>query len=400
MAHVTFEQILQILWSFCLGLADSLRGAVDLFLLDSAAVRHKEKKMVQRDLKKEVLLNRDSPARDIVGMENFAKKRALERRERAASTSSTRGGRHRASGSSAGESAGASKSYEEPRILERTLKCCMLNGCVFWASIVLFEQLFLPSLRAVFYVLFGSGSERAEQLWSGALPLLSFTFSALWVVPFYLLSRVVNAIWFQDIADSAFRSSRGRPQMMSSISVMIADTVFSLVVESVFLVQAKICSFLPIKFIGNAVHMVHLCLLFSLYSFEYKWFNQGLELHKRLTYVENNWPYFLGFGFPLAVLTSMSESVVVSGCVFSILFPLFIVSGNQAQVVMETIAPPLHIFHPTIAISNAIFDRTFRSSKCVPSRSSSFAAASSRPPATAPSERKPTISFANSSISK
>merc|ERR1712018_350180 len=93
---------------------------------------------------------------------------------------------------------------------------------------------------------------------------------------------------------------------------MIADTVFSLVVESVFLVQAKICSFLPIKFIGNAVHMVHLCLLFSLYSFEYKWFNQGLELHKRLTYVENNWPYFLGFGFPLAVLTSMSDSIVNS----------------------------------------------------------------------------------------
>ena len=90
MAHVTFEQILQILWSFCLGLADSLRGAVDLFLLDSAAVRNKEKKMVQRDLKKEVLLNRDSPARDIVGMDNFAKKRALERRERAASSSSTR----------------------------------------------------------------------------------------------------------------------------------------------------------------------------------------------------------------------------------------------------------------------------------------------------------------------
>lgn len=143
--------------------------------------------------------------------------------------------------------------------------------------------------------------------------------------------------------------------------------------------------------------MVHLCLLFSLYSFEYKWFNQGLELHKRLTYVENNWPYFLGFGFPLAVLTNMSESVVVSGCVFSILFPLFIVSGNQAQVVMETIAPPLHIFHPTIAISNAIFDRTFsKGNKCAPSRTSSFAA--TRPPA--PSERKPTISFANSSISK
>ena len=91
-----------------------------------------------------------------------------------------------------------------------------------------------------------------------------------------------------------------------------------------------ICNF-NLGISGNAVHMVHMCLLLSLYSFEYKWFNQGLELHKRLTYVENNWPYFLGFGFPLAVLTNMSESVVVSGCVFSILFPLFIVSGNQAQ---------------------------------------------------------------------
>ena len=48
-----------------------------------------------------------------------------------------------------------------------------------------------------------------------------------------------------------FKSSK----MMSSISVMIADTVFSLVVESVFLVQAKICSFLPIKFIGRSTQI-------------------------------------------------------------------------------------------------------------------------------------------------
>ena len=109
--------------------------------------------------------------------------------------------------------------------------------------------------------------------------------------------------------------------------------------------------------------MFHLCLLNSLYCFEYKWFNQGLELHRRLTYIETHWPYFLGFGLPLSVLTSMPESHVVSGCLFAILFPLFIVSGHQAQVVTVSEPMSFHIFHPTIAISNAIFAKTFESQR-------------------------------------
>ena len=58
----------------------------------------------------------------------------------------------------------------------------------------------------------------------------------------------------------------------------------------------------------------------------------GIELHKRLNLVEINWPYFLGFGLPLAVITSMPESQVMAGCVFSVLFPLFIVSGDYIQL--------------------------------------------------------------------
>ncbi len=145
--------------------------------------------------------------------------------------------------------------------------------------------------------------------------------------------------------------------MMSSVTVMLSDTILSVVVECLFLLQAKVCSFLPITILGSSLHFFHLCLLNSLYSFEYKWYNQGIELHRRLTFIEHHWPYFLGFGLPLTVLTLLPSSFVASGCVFSILFPLFIISGNQAQVVMTASNVTVNVFHPTILVSNVIFSK-------------------------------------------
>jgi hypothetical protein len=46
----------------------------------------------------------------------------------------------------------------------------------------------------------------------------------------------------QDIADSAYRYSRGRPQLLSSVSKLIADTLFSVLVQALFLVQVRNCT--------------------------------------------------------------------------------------------------------------------------------------------------------------
>ena len=73
--------------------------------------------------------------------------------------------------------------------------------------------------------------------------------------------------------------------------------------------------------------------------------------------------FILGFGLPLAVITSWPSSHVVSGCVFSIFFPLFIVSGNQAQVVTCDKQIEFRIFHPTVTISNAILTKTLDSNQ-------------------------------------
>ena len=173
--------------------------------------QQREQKLEQREIDRELLLNRNSPVRkfpiklvfvlrasqmicnmtsvQVREIQNIAKKRAMERRERE---------RLR-------EGSSSRQRKSEPNILERTVKCCLLNGVVFAMSIVLFESVLLPLIQTLLYIILAGSQSRADALWSYTQPVLSVAFSTLWVLPFFLLSKVVNAIWFQDIADLAFR---------------------------------------------------------------------------------------------------------------------------------------------------------------------------------------------------
>ena len=42
---------------------------------------------------------------------------------------------------------------KEPNILERTVKCCLLNGAVFWTSIIIFENVVLPAVELAVNIL-------------------------------------------------------------------------------------------------------------------------------------------------------------------------------------------------------------------------------------------------------
>ncbi|XP_049868079.1 etoposide-induced protein 2.4 [Pectinophora gossypiella] len=260
------------------------------------------------------------------------------------------------------------KVKQESKVLTRVLQSCILNGFIFLLSILVFEYALLPAVKYLVTVVFGHNPGVAHNVWGWMQPFLSMTFRMIWVLPLFLLSKLVNSLWFQDIADSAYRHRRGRPQFMSSVSKIIADSLFSLLVQALFLVQSMLVSMLPITYIGELLCLVHMCLLYSLYSFEYKWFNMGWELHKRLTFIETNWPYFLGFGLPLAVLTQIPQSYIISGCVFSIFFPVFILSGNEATPVIGS-EYPLRLFSPVVAISNGMFRVARQSAEAVTHRS-------------------------------
>lgn len=154
-------------------------------------------------------------------------------------------------------------------VIQRLIECCCFNIGVFALSIVIFNWLLLPYMYELMKFVFGHES-RVVRIWSWLNPILLYTFQAFWVLPLFILSRFVNAFWFQDIAECTFR---GRSQSPRSISFFIADTLFSLIIQALFLIQAVMVG--KLLYVGQFASIFHLSLLYSLYSFEYKWFNHG-----------------------------------------------------------------------------------------------------------------------------
>jgi etoposide-induced 2.4 mRNA len=76
-------------------------------------------------------------------------------------------------------------------------------------------------------------------IWNWTQLTLSWIFSCIWVIPLFILSKIFNFFWFQDIADGAYEFRRGKPTLLPSISLLLADIVFSLIVESLFICQVS-----------------------------------------------------------------------------------------------------------------------------------------------------------------
>lgn len=87
--------------------------------------------------------------------------------------------------------------YRESKVLTRVLQSCVLNGFIFLCSILVFEYALLPAVKYLVTVVFGHNPGVAHNVWGWMQPFLSMTFRMIWVLPLFLLSKLVNSLWFQ-----------------------------------------------------------------------------------------------------------------------------------------------------------------------------------------------------------
>lgn len=105
---------------------------------------------------------------------------------------------------------------------------------------------------------------RDSATWPMTQMTLSWIFSTFWILPLFLLSKIINTFFWQDIADAAFEFRKGKPMHIPSISLLLADVVFSLLVQTLFLVQTMALNLIP--YVGGYLSFFSHCLLYSLYS--------------------------------------------------------------------------------------------------------------------------------------
>ncbi|CAI5446254.1 unnamed protein product [Caenorhabditis angaria] len=198
------------------------------------------------------------------------------------------------------------------RVWKRVLQCAGVN-------LAIIGMLFCLSLLFNFIVsLFSDGS-------------YGVYITNICCLPFFLITRILMALWFSDVASACLRQLKLQDPPPVDFRLALADTVVSFILCTFFLCQGLLVEYLPIPRISTFLVLVHMNLLNSMYSFEYFWASRSVSLQQRISRVEEHWPYFVGFGAPLTIATSLSSNVIVNGCIFATLFPFFIISSYKAN---------------------------------------------------------------------
>lgn len=243
---------------------------------------------------------------------------------------------------------------------------CLFNGGIILIGMLCFHYILIPTIRQLFFTLAGLDSSSSSSYSLTVMQhILTYAFNFLWLIPAYGISKFVNSYWFEDIAGIVFKKlTKSSPSMKPlSPARAISDIIFSIVMQFIFLFQATLIILIPIPKISTIIGYTCLCLLNSFYSFEYGWIYRNFELKHRVHRIETYWPYFLGFGLPLTLVSNaLFDSLIINGCIFSILFPYAIVAATSVSLserVKLSDGPakivPLNIFSFCIRLTNWLF---------------------------------------------
>lgn len=228
------------------------------------------------------------------------------------------------------------------RTIFEVLMQCLGFGALYSFAIFAFDNYFL-AYYIKYLTTFLSPDEDYYYWWFSAI--FSFQFNASWTILLFLLSRILTYAWYQEVADLTYAKAGLKSTNQPSLSYALSDQINSALTQCFFLAQGYIVYLFPLPdLIKHVICVLHLSLLYSLYAFEYKWVQKGYSMDWRLAYVEAKWPYFVGFGLPLSILTFSVGSYIHSICIFSTIFPFYVMSSTI------TCASQLKIFNQPLKV--------------------------------------------------
>merc|ERR1711976_287587 len=265
----------------------------------------------------------------------------------------------------------------------KVLKCIgwgSLISLFVYASIFVFYYLVLPLLESIITGLTSKiavflptvQNDNFDVIWNRVKLILSTTFNLLWLLPLFIVSKIVCGLWFGEVADNCYFIVYGKPATPTRISTFIADLLFSVFVQIVFLMQCSLVAQFPVSGVNVLLEILHCSLIHSWYAFEYKWLNFGWDIKKRLLQLHAFWPYYVGFGLPMHFITtklvlwlSDYKQGILSGCLFSTAFPLLIIaaiSSSRELKLPDNATIVLRIFERSVTFTDwiMVFIQKFR----------------------------------------
>eukprot|EP00002_Diphylleia_rotans_P028570 TRINITY_DN5775_c0_g1_i3.p1 TRINITY_DN5775_c0_g1~~TRINITY_DN5775_c0_g1_i3.p1 ORF type:complete len:370 (+),score=67.52 TRINITY_DN5775_c0_g1_i3:71-1180(+) len=238
-------------------------------------------------------------------------------------------------------------------VQRKALQCLVLNGLLFLGSILLFDRIVRPFVVAWI----DNPSYQGEGQAIVALfitALIVFVQYVFWLVPVYVISFVLNNIWYQDIATIAYQSRYQKIPVVPVNSSLISDEIFRMLLLPCYVLQVLALYMIPI--FGQLMSFVCFSWLCSFYSFDYKWAIKGAPLVNRIRYFEEHWSYMAGFGTPCALATFFTDTFISSGT-YALIFPILIITANSAKPKKQSSDDIFSPRVPIFQLSKIVVDR-------------------------------------------
>ena len=231
-----------------------------------------------------------------------------------------------------------------PKVRSKLIQCLLLNGIIFLGSILVFHWILAPVLSRLISLILLS-KHGVDQMQEVITNWLAWVYYSLWIAPLYIVTFILNSIWYRDIAiDSVDFFSKRVPatnppvtgeSATSSLPFQIADILLRSLFNLVYL------GYLTVLAPYRILYAISLAFLISFNAFEFKYrqftFSQKIEL------IESHWVYFLSFSLWVAILVTEFPTMVENG-LLGVLFPFLLINASSAGKPIPVMVPsdPLH----------------------------------------------------------